>query len=605
MNEHESESPSGAHGLYGLVRTLLRYFRPYRGLGALVVGAMVLDLAADTALRLGFKYLIDDAIIPLDARLLVRVLSVLGALVVVYGAGVLTRDYLYSLLGAKVLNDIREHLFEHLQRLSMDFYRREKIADTMARFTTDLSYVETAVYYGLGSGIAATLGLVFTLGPLFALEWHLACLLLLCLPFAALGPLLFGSRSSDASYEFKESLAALSTTVHENISAQEVIKVFGLHERARSLFRRRQADLYAKTVRFNVLWYFSDRLPAVTLVLVNLLILGVGAWLVLQKSLTVGALVSFHVLYLGLHGYAQELMSVVVYLLQAVGGMRRVSEILEEEPTVSDDGPLTLAPLAREIAFQNVVFGYGAQERQLDGVTLTIRKGESVAFVGASGSGKTTALSLLLRFYDPRSGKVVVDGRDARDVTQASLRAQVGVVFQETFLFDTTIRENIRMGSPSATDAQVEAAAVAAGVHDFVRALPDGYDTPVGERGVRLSGGERQRVAIARAVVRNPSVMILDEATASLDAVTAEAVSATLKRVTRGRTVISVTHHLPSAAAADRIFVFERGRCVEQGRHLELCHRGGVYARLWEQHRGLEREAPSERLRVTPVVKAV
>ncbi|HTQ05067.1 MAG TPA: ABC transporter ATP-binding protein [Polyangiaceae bacterium] len=601
--EPESDPAPGALGLFGLVRTLLGYFRAYRGLSALVVGAMVVDMGADTALRLGFKFLIDDAIIPLDGRLLVRVLGALAAVVVLYGAGVLTRDYLYSVLGARVVNDIREHLFDHLQRLSLDFYRREKIADTMARFTTDLSYVETAVYYGLGNGIAATLGLLFTLGPMFALEWHLACLMLLCLPLATLGPLLLGPRSSQASYAFKESLAQLSTSVHENIGAQEVIKVFGLHARARALFRERQADLYAKTVRFNVLWYFSDRLPAVTLVLVNLVILGVGARLVLAKSLSVGALVSFHVLYLGLHGYAQELMSVVVYLLQAVGGMRRVSEVLDEKPTVADDGRQSLGPFERDIVLDNVAFGYTADTRQLDGLSLTIKKGESVAFVGASGSGKTTVLNLLLRFYDPVAGRVLIDGRDVREVTQASLRAGVGAVFQESFLFDTTIRENIRMGLPGASDAEVEAAAVAAGVDDFARKLPDGYETLVGERGARLSGGERQRVAIARAIVKNPSILVLDEATASLDAATAEAVNTTLRSLTRGRTVIAVSHHLPSVAGADRIFVFDRGRCVEQGRHLELCNKGGIYARLWAKHPGSARDL-GERPRLAPAVKA-
>jgi ATP-binding cassette subfamily B protein len=590
ISAEPTRAPSEPLGPLGVLRILLGYFRPYRALCCWVLVALLADLGADASLRFGFKFLIDRAVGPADEAGLVRVVGALVSVVVVYAVAALGRDYLYSKLGANVLNDIREHVFRHLQGLSMAFYRREQVADIMARFTSDLSYVETAVYYGIGAGVAALLGALFTLAPLFTLEWHLALFTLVCLPLSIIGPLLLGPRVSTTSYTLKERLAALASIVHENVSAQEVIQAFGLRSRALDAFRKEQVQVRQATLRFNVLWYFSDRIPGVTLLLVNVLILGVGSHLVFQRRMSVGALVSFHVFYLGLHACAQELMSVVVYLMQAVGGMRRIQEILDEAPTVPDRGRRELPSLKREIAFDDVSFGYRAGETQIEKLKLKIRKGTSVAFVGASGAGKSTALNLLLRFYDPNSGAVTIDGLDIRRVSHASLRAQIGVVFQDSFLFDTTIRENIRLGFPGASDAEVEAAAIAAEVDDFARKLPDGYETQVGERGSRLSGGQRQRIAIARAIVRNPSVLILDEATASLDAATAAAVRATLERLGHGRTVISVTHQLGTALNADRIFVFDGGRCVEQGRHSKLSRANGVYARLWEQQAGVRRD---------------
>jgi ATP-binding cassette subfamily B protein len=256
-----------------------------------------------------------------------------------------------------------------------------------------------------------------------------------------------------------------------------------------------------------------------------------------------------------------------------------------------------------------VSFSYTGEHKNLDNVSFTIRRGAQVAIVGGSGSGKSTALGLIARFYDPDAGKVTIDGRDLRTGTLASLRGQMGVVFQESFLFNTTIRENIRHGRPDASDAEVEAAARAAEIHDLVVSLPDGYDTIVGERGGRLSGGQRQRVAIARAIVRDPALLLLDEATSALDPTTEAAVNGTLERLGRARTVVSVTHRLASTVGADQILVFERGRLVEQGTSSELLAHGGMYKRLWDKQQGLvisedgaRAGIEPERLRVVPVL---
>jgi ATP-binding cassette subfamily B protein len=289
--------------------------------------------------------------------------------------------------------------------------------------------------------------------------------------------------------------------------------------------------------------------------------------------------------------------------------MARVQEVLDERPEVADAPSVApLPPLRDELRFEGVTFSYPGQPPSLDGVDLSVRAGEAVAIVGPSGSGKSTLLGLLLRFYDPSAGRVLVDGRDLRDVSQASLRGQIGTVFQESFLFDTTIRENVRVGNPAATDREVEAAAAAAEIDAFVRALPDGYETRVGERGGRLSGGQRQRVAIARALVRDPPLLVLDEATSALDPATEAALNETLRRIRAGRTVVSVTHRLASVAHMDRVVVMARGRVAEQGTHAELLARDGLYAGLWRRQSGFtvspdgqQARIDAERLRAIPL----
>jgi ATP-binding cassette subfamily B protein len=296
--------------------------------------------------------------------------------------------------------------------------------------------------------------------------------------------------------------------------------------------------------------------------------------MVMQRTLSLGSLAAFQALFLSLGHSLSYVTQYVPNLVQASGGLRRIGELLNEAPSVQDrPGADELAQMSREITFRGVRFGYSSSELQLKGVDLSISKGESVAFVGSSGSGKSTILSLVMRFYDPQSGSVSIDGRDLREVSLKSLHLQIGAVFQDSFLFNISIRENIRLGRPEASDAEVEEATRAAGLDDDIASLPQRYDTLVGERGSRLSGGQRQRIAIARAIIHDPEILILDEATSALDPATEAAVNATLSRAVHGRTTLSVTHRLASVVEADRIFVMDAGEIREQGRHEELLAR--------------------------------
>jgi ATP-binding cassette subfamily B protein len=330
-----------------------------------------------------------------------------------------------------------------------------------------------------------------------------------------------------------------------------------------------------------------ERSAGISILMLNVCIIGVGAYRAFNGHLSVGTLVSFEAVFLTLSYSLSYVSQYVPSLVQAAGGLGHILRLLGERPQIVDPTVAMPAPrLSRDLTFDDVTFTYTGEQLNLRDLNLRIAHGEFVAFVGPSGSGKSTLLNLLLRFYDPLRGSISIDGYDLREVTQESLRSQIAVVFQENFLFNTTIRENIRMADPQASDREVEVAAAAAEIHDFINSLPQGYDTQAGERGSRFSGGQRQRIAIARAILRNPAILILDEATSALDPASEAAINATLARLARGRTVISITHRLSSIQTADQIFVLNHGRLVESGRHEELLAFDGVYRRMWWKQRG-------------------
>jgi ABC-type multidrug transport system ATPase subunit len=323
----------------------------------------------------------------------------------------------------------------------------------------------------------------------------------------------------------------------------------------------------------------------------QVVVLGVGGYLVMDGQLTIGTLLAFIGLLPSLFQPIAALSGVAQTVQQASGALDRVSELLDEPVTIDDKpGAVPLDPLAHDLRLDDVTFGYEPGQPVLHDLTLTIPAGANVAFVGPSGSGKSTVVNLLLRFYDPDQGRVLLDGRDLREVTVDSVRRQIGLVFQDTFIFDSTVRENIAIGRPDATDAEVADAARAAQLTSYIDALPAGYDTVLGERGVRMSGGQRQRLAIARALLRDPRILILDEATSALDPHTEAEIQETLAAAATGRTTISITHRLTSATSADRIFVLDQGRLVEEGTHADLVDAAGLYQRLYDEQTG--RAAP-------------
>src|SRR5262245_9957608 len=326
-----------------------------------------------------------------------------------------------------------------------------------------------------------------------------------------------------------------------------------------------------------------ERSVTLSVMLLHLLILAVGAWLALNGKISIGTLVTFESVFWEMSYNIGHFTEFLPVLIEGASAVQHINDLLAEPANDVEPVDMPALPrLTRDIVFDNVSFSYTGSEPQLCNINCTIPRGAHVAIVGPSGAGKSTTVALLLRLHDPTAGAVKIDGHDVRAYTHDSLRAQIAVVFQDNFLFDLSIRDNIRLGNLTATDADVEAAAKAAEIHQFIQALPEGYDTLVGERGARLSGGQRQRIAIAHALIRNPAIWILDEAASALDQATEAAINMTLKKVSQGRTVISVTHRLASVADSDMIYVLNQGSLVEHGTHYALLQRRGLYSKLWE-----------------------
>jgi ATP-binding cassette, subfamily B, bacterial len=581
-------------GILTFVRHVLTRLTVSKPAKAVMAVALVIEVAFTAMVPLSFEYLLDTAIPDGDrgAFAVVFVALIVGVLVVaLFGFWL---DYLYAKGLSGMLVDLRVAMFEHLQRLSSDYYARVNTADVLEHFSSDVESVESTLSVAVPWAVLPTMNVVVSWVLIFTIDWRLALLATFVFPLCLIPPRVIGPRSTAAGYQRKEEEGEAMAEVEEAIAAQSAIKAFELEASTLGRFREKAGQLFRTTLRVGILAALLERSATVAVFLVRVLVLGFGIFLVFEGTLTVGAIVAFQSLFVTLSDSLICVMEYIPLLARATAGLQRMEELIAEEVHVKErEEPVDLPRLAGEITFENVSFGYSEDNRILDDISLSIPAGESVAFVGPSGSGKSTLLNLIPRYYDPVAGAVRFDGIDIRDASNPSLRSQLSVVFQDVVLFNTTVRENIRMGRAGATDAEVEEAAREAEIHDIVMNMPEGYDTPVGELGHHLSGGQRQRVAIARALIRDPAVLLLDEATSALDAASEAGVQATLERIGRDRTVVAVTHRLSQAVAADRIFMLDRGRLVESGSHEELVATGGAYAQMWSKQTTFAPSAPS------------
>ena len=551
-----------------------------------MVAGLLVQAAFETIFPLGYKWLIDWAIIPRDPRWFASVMAGLGAAFLVSAVVTVAREFLCADLGVRTVNALRLEMARRLHAVSLDFFAGTPAGDLTSRFTADLRAIEQVVGRALPDVIGAGLSLAISAALLFVLEWRLALITMAALPLTLVGPRLLGSRATTASHRRAEDEAAIAATVEELVVGQAVIRAFGLDGAIGQRFRTRLTRLGDSGLRATFLGRLVGGSTALAVTLVQLVIIGAGALLVIRGDMSLGSLIGFMALLLNVDAAVSALSHGIPDCIQAIGGMERVEALLQEPGGVMDAADARPAPPVREIAFRDVTFGYPGRPACLRHVSFTVEARQHVAFVGRSGSGKSTILRLIARFYDAREGAVTVNGEDVRRVTQDSLRARMAVVLQETFLFSGTIRDNISLARPDATEAAVEAAATAAQLHQVIGSWPNGYATAVGEGGGRLSGGERQRIALARAILRNPEVLLLDEATSALDPETEAQFNRALAARALERTVISVTHRLPTVTHADQIFVVDGGEVVERGTHQELLDLEGTYHRLWQQQSG-------------------
>ena len=559
------------------------WIHPYRSQASVIAAGLLLEAAFTASIPLAFRLLIDRAIVPRDTQMLTTLLVLLTIGVVIAIAAGLGRDYLYARLCSKILRDLRLEIVEHVHRLSPADTGNddESIA---AHFSTDLAAIEHAIVSAVPWALLPAVDVVFGTLVLFALEWRLALIALLVFPLALLGPRFIAPRASKASYARKNIESDLLREVQEHVAARQIVRAFGLEHWMRARFARRADDLVTISTRTAFLGALVERSAAIGILFLHVIVLGVGALMAFEGQLTIGTLVSFQSLFLTLSWSLSYVTQYVPNLVLASGGLQRIDTLLATTPLVADSvGAVPLPGLVKEIRFDQVVYGFSGKPPVLNGLNLSFRAGERVAIVGPIGSGKSTVLRLLARFADPDQGQVCIDGHDLREVTQTSLRRQIGVVFQSSLLIDGSIRENIRIGRLDATDSEIEAVASLLGLHRLVEMLPQGYDTMAGARGDQLSGGQRQLVAIARAVMRDPAILLLDEPTSALDAESDRLVRLAIGLVSRGRTVITVTHSLLLAMDADRVLVLSDGRLAEQGSHQELLTTGTLYSRLWQQ----------------------
>ena len=566
----------------GALRALVPFIAPYRLLMFAAILALMVTAMISLMLPLAVRRVIDNfnSGEELLDQYFIAALAIAGFLAV--GTGL--RYALVTRFGERVVADIRKAVFDRVISMSPAFYEKVMTGEVLSRITTDTTLILSVI--GSSVSIALRNMLIFSGGLVLMLftSAKLTAMVLLIVPAVVIPILVLGRKLRVISRENQDWIAASSGNASESLGAVQTVQAFTNEAASRGQFAQMTEESYDAARR-----RIQTR-ALMTVIVIFLVFAGVvgvlwmGARDVRAGDMSPGALVQFVIYAVMVAGGVAALSEIWGELQRAAGATERLVELLQTEDTVKDplQAAVLASPVAGRIAFENVKFSYPARpaEQALDGINLTINPGETVAFVGPSGAGKTTIIQMILRFYDPQSGRITLDGIDLRDMARDQFRRSVALVPQDPVIFATSARENIRFGRPDATDAQIESAAEAAAAHGFISALPDGYDSYLGERGVMLSGGQKQRIAIARAILRDAPVLLLDEATSALDAESERAVQAAVDKLSADRTTLIVAHRLATVKKADRIVVLEAGQIIDTGTHDELVGKGGLYARL-------------------------
>jgi ABC-type multidrug transport system fused ATPase/permease subunit len=528
------------------------------------------------------KYALDDAVKGDTGGRLVLVVAIFVAAGLANWGMTYVETYLTGWVGERILADLRNELFDHLQRLSLGFYERNRAGVIISRLTNDVEAIDQLVTDGVTSLVQSTLTLAGTAVILFILDWRLALATCAVIPAMSVATILFRRYSARAYAAVRERLGLVTATLAEDIAGIRVLQAFTREQTAYANFRavaQRYRESNMQTVVLNGVYFpFVDLLSTVALAVV----LGYGGHLYFAGSLSLGTLFAFMLYVQNFFDPVQQLSQLYNTFLSATAALDKIIGVLDEQPQVEDRASAReLAAISGHVRFEGVRFTYGRGDEVLHGIDLDVPAGTTAALVGHTGAGKSTIAKLLARFYEPTSGRITIDGADLNEVTQASLRRQLGIVPQEGFLFAGTVAENIAFGRPDAHADEIVRAAQTVGAHEFVLRLEDGYETQLGERGSRLSLGQRQLVAFARALLADPRILILDEATSSVDIGTERRIEQALRVLLADRTAFVIAHRLSTIRDADLIVVLEHGRIVEQGSHDELLARRGLYTSLY------------------------
>ena len=564
------------------LRIFLSYFKPHRRLFALDMTCAFLIAVIDLAFPLVSRQAMYTWLPEKQFRVF---FIVMAAVVVAY----VLRSGLYFVVaywghtfGIRVEADIRRDLYHHMQELGFDFYDRNRTGQLMSRLTSDLFELTELAHHGPEDLFISVVTIFGALAVMFAVRWELALVLLVLLPVLLWTAMRRRRQMSDASRAAKQKTGTINAAIESGLSGVRTTKAFANEaeqqqrfDEANEVFKTAKRGFHKEMGRFNaVMEFFTGILPVV--------VIAVGGWLIMGERMDYVDLITFSLYVTAFVSPIRKLANFAEMFSNGFAGLHRFVELMRTEPTIQDaPDAVELTDVRGDVDVEDVTFAYGDKTDVLHHVTLHIPAGETVALVGPSGGGKSTLCQLLPRFYDVDSGSISIDGHDVRKLTQGSLRRSIGIVQQDVFLFADTIRENIRYGRPGASDEEVERAARQAEIYDDIMAMPDGFDTYVGERGALLSGGQKQRVSIARIFLKNPPILILDEATSALDSVTESKIQGAFDRLARGRTTLIIAHRLSTIRSASRILVIRDGRIAEEGSHQALLALNGEYARLY------------------------
>ncbi|MBI4236552.1 MAG: ABC transporter ATP-binding protein [Chloroflexi bacterium] len=580
-------------GVWYNVRLFLRmhaFLLPYKGQAALAYLLLILSSLFVLAAPHFLGNAVDIALAQGSSKALLLAAGAVVGASLLRGLTSYWQNYLSQAISQRVAYDMRNALYDRFQRQSFSFYDHTQTAQLMSRATADVEAVRMLMSFGLVRIVQVAVLLLLVTAVLVGMNWQMALVTLAVLPFVAYRTTHVSRQLRPLWLSIQQEIGVLSTVLQENLSGMRVVKAFGREREESAKFARQAQVVYGQNIAANNEQAANTSLITFVVYLAAGIQLWYGGALVIRGALTPGELTKFLFYLLTITMYVRMIGWLGNQLSRAVAAAERIYDILDALPEVRESpGARPIRVGEGHVRFENVSFAYGERAPVLRDVSVEAAPGQVIALVGATGSGKTTLVSLLPRFYDPTAGRIVIDGTDTRQVTLASLRRSIGIVQQDVFLFSATIHENIAYGRPEASREQVMAVAKAARLHDFIAGLPDGYDTWVGERGINLSGGQRQRLAIARTLLLDPRVLILDDSLSSVDTETAYEIEQELAQVMAGRTAFIVAHRLASVLQADQILVLEEGRIVQRGRHAELVAQPGPYRQIYDlQLRGQE-----------------
>lgn len=568
-----------------MIRKFFSYYRPYKGLFVLDFTCAVIAGLLELAFPLAVSKFIDELLPSQDWPLILIACIVLLSIYALNTALQYIVTYWGHMLGINIETDMREKMFSHIQKLSFRFFDNNKTGHLMGRITNDLNDVGEVAHHGPEDVFIAVMTLLGSFSLMAYINLELALLTFIIVPLMAWLIIKFGGRMTTTYRQLFRNVGNFNARIEDNVGGIRVVQSFANEEHENKLFQEENKQFRATKLLAYKTMAKSTSVSYMLMRLITVFVMICGAWFFIQGKIEMGEFMAFLLLSNIFFRPIEKINAVIESYPKGIAGFKRYLEIMDTEPEIADvPDAVSLSSVRGDIRFEGVTFGYEPSRTILNNIHLTIRAGETVAFVGPSGAGKTTICSLLPRFYDVDQGKITVDGIDIRNIKLQNLRKHIGIVQQDVFLFSGTIRDNIAYGDLNATDHQIWEAARRASLDELIRSLPDGMETVIGERGVKLSGGQKQRLSIARMFLKNPPILILDEATSALDTETEAQIQKSLAELSVGRTTLVIAHRLTTIQSADRIIVVNSEGIAEQGTHQELIHSGGAYSRLHQVH---------------------